>query len=122
MKFWLIKEDCGAFCAVFTYFIVVLVYFGFIRVGIWEEIQYGDVKGLFHFIVFQFNCFMIFLSHFKCMTTQPGVLPMEKETLEFKSLPEYLKIMIKKIGLMTFELQQKIRDDLSERIAQVQDP
>ena len=83
MKFWLIKEDCGAVCAAFTYLIVVGVYFGFIRVGIWEEIQYGDIKGLFHFLIFQFNVFMIFLSHFKCMTTQPGVLPMEKETLQF---------------------------------------
>ena len=35
---WLILEECGVFCAMFTYFIVVAVYFGFIRIGIWEEI------------------------------------------------------------------------------------
>jgi len=44
------------------------------------------------------------LSHFKCMTTQPGVLPMEKETLQFKDLPDYLKGMIRKIGVKAFEL------------------
>ena len=102
---WLIKEDCGAVCAIFTYFIVVLVYFGFIRVGIWEEIETGDPKGLFHFVVFQFNCFMIFMSHFKCMTTDPGSLPVECETLKFQQLPQYLKTMIKKIGSKMFELQ-----------------
>ena len=72
---WLIKEECGVCCALFTYFIVVFVYLGFVRIGIWEEIQAGEPMAIIHFIIFQYNCFMIFMSHFKCMTTEPGVLP-----------------------------------------------
>jgi hypothetical protein len=32
------------------------------------------------------------------MTTEPGCLPLEQETLRFNSLPLYLKTMIMKIG------------------------
>ena len=35
---WLIYEECGVACAIITYFIVILVYFTVVRVGIWEEI------------------------------------------------------------------------------------
>ena len=73
---WLITSDCcGLACAIFTYIIVMFVYWGFIRIGIWEGIMGGDVRVLLHYIVFQFNCVMIFWTHWKCMTSEPGVLP-----------------------------------------------
>jgi hypothetical protein len=72
---WLILEECGVVCALFTYFIVTFVYLGFIRIGIWDYIQNNEPIGYMHFVIFQYNCFMIFMSHFKCMTTEPGVLP-----------------------------------------------
>lgn len=40
---------------------------------------------------------------------------MEKETLQFKDLPDYLKGMIRKIGVKAFELQQNIREDHTQR-------
>ena len=95
---WLILEECGAVCALFTYFVVVFVYFGFVRVGVWEEILAGDMRGYIHFFIFQYHCFMIFLSHFKCMTTEPGLLPKEYETLQYTKLPKGLKKMLKSIA------------------------
>jgi hypothetical protein len=49
---WLILEECGVFCALFTYFIVVFVYWAFVRVGIWEEVKNGEISAFFHFAVF----------------------------------------------------------------------
>jgi hypothetical protein len=73
---WLVTNDCcGLACALLTYVIVVTVYLGFVRVGIWEMLQEGDPKAYIHWFIFQILCFMIFWSHFKCMTTQPGILP-----------------------------------------------
>ena len=80
---WFVLEECGIACSIITYFIVVFVYFGFIRVGIWEEALNGEWTALLHFVIFQFNCFMIFFSHFKCMTTEPGLLPKDCEELNY---------------------------------------
>lgn len=50
---WLVLNDyCGIGCAIFTYFIVVAVYCGFIRIGIWERIQNGDLSAYVHFTIF----------------------------------------------------------------------
>lgn len=39
---WLITNDwCGMGCAIATYLIVVVVYIGFIRIGIHEGLQDG---------------------------------------------------------------------------------
>ena len=92
---WLILEECGVFCALFTYFIVVFVYWAFIRVGIWEDVKNGEISAFLHFAVFQYHCFMIFMSHFKCMTTEPGVLPKDTEELVFSKLPKGIRQMIK---------------------------
>lgn len=88
---WLIIEECGVVCAIFTYGIVTTVYFGFVRVGIWEQLFTDTTWALLNFVVFQYHCFMIFMAHFKCMTTDPGTLPKETETLEFKKLPEEMQ-------------------------------
>ena len=95
---WLILEECGVICAIFTYFIVIFVYWGFIRVGIWEEIQEGSLWAIINFIIFQYHCVLIFMSHFKCMTTEPGVLPKDTEVLDFHKLPEGFKKMLRQIG------------------------
>ena len=95
---WLILEECGVICAIFTYFIVIFVYWGFIRVGIWEEIQEGSLWAIINFIIFQYHCVLIFMSHFKCMTTEPGVLPKDTEVLDFYKLPEGFKKMLRQIG------------------------
>ena len=50
---WLILNDwCGLACAIFTYCIVMIVYFGFIRIGIWEGIMDGDWKVIPHYFIF----------------------------------------------------------------------
>ena len=106
---WLILEECGAFCAMFTYFVVVFVYFGFVRIGVWEEILQGDVRAYVHFMVFQYHCFMIFLCHFKCMTSEPGVLPKDYEMLQFTKLPMALKKMLRSIAKEMKKVEQGIR-------------
>ena len=78
---WLIFEECGIACAIMTYFIVILVYFTVVRIGIWEEILEGSLWAFVHFAVFQYHCFMIFYSHFKCMTTNPGTISKEIDIL-----------------------------------------
>ena len=66
---WLIIELWGAVCAIFTYFTVAFVYLGFVRIGIWEKYHDGETSWIYHLAIFQFNCFMIYMCHFKCMTT-----------------------------------------------------
>lgn len=92
---WIILNDwCGMACGVLTYFIVVFVYLGFIRIGVWDEYLEGQVSVYIHFVIFQTFCFMIFWSHFKCMTTQPGILPPNIEKLRYDRLPAHIKSMI----------------------------
>ena len=38
---WLIIEECGVACAIFTYLIVIYVYFTVVRIGVWEDILDG---------------------------------------------------------------------------------
>lgn len=45
------------------------------------------------------------------MTTEPGVLPKDCETLHFEKLPEGLQKMIKNIALRMIKLQQEIRHE-----------
>lgn len=66
---WFIWDTCGIICAVFTHAIVFTVQFGFLRVGIWEDLIVGDPWAIFHLIVFSYNVFMIIATHIKCMTT-----------------------------------------------------
>ena len=50
---WIILNDwCGLACAIGTYLVVTAVYWGFIRIGIWEGIKSGDLKSLVHFVIF----------------------------------------------------------------------
>ena len=83
---WLIVECAGSICAFLTYVIVLTVTVGMIRVGIWEGLIQGDPKAWIHLIVFEYHCLMIFWSHFKCMTTEPGVLPKNYDTLSFSKM------------------------------------
>lgn len=76
---WLVIECGGAICSLLTYVIVLTVQVGFMRIGIWEEALQGDTMALIHFVIFQYHCALIFWSHFKCMTTEPGILPMQEE-------------------------------------------
>ena len=73
-------------CAILTYVIVLTVQVGMIRVGIWEGLLRGDIKSIVNLVVFQYHCMLIFWSHFKCMTTEPGVLPKNYDTLSFKKI------------------------------------
>ena len=103
----------------FTYFVVVFVYFGFVRIGVWEELLNGDTRAYIHFAVFQYHCFMIFLSHFKCMTTEPGVLPMDREVLHFTKLPLELKKMLTSIAKEMRKLESSIRATHIQRVAAI---
>lgn len=95
MKFWLILNDwSGLLCAGLTYAVVIFVYFGFIRIGIWEDILKGSLSALIHFVIFQYHCFMIFWCHFKTMTTEPGCIDRNIEILNFNDLPNHIKNLI----------------------------
>lgn len=84
---WLVVEDwCGLGCAIGTYLIVIVVYCGFIRIGIWEQLVEGESIAYLHLFIFQTSCFMIYWTHWKCMTTQPGVLP-KVQQVQFSKLP-----------------------------------
>ena len=92
---WCITECAGVICAILTYIIVLTVTLGMIRVGIWEDLLSGEAKAVVHFLVFQYHCIMIFWSHFKCMTTEPGVLPKNYDTLAFSKLkPDFVNIIL----------------------------
>ena len=112
MKFWFITSDwSGLLCAGITYFVVVFVYFGFIRIGIWEDMLKGSLSALVHFIIFQYHCFMIFWCHFRTMTTEPGCIPADIEVLNFDLLPKHIRIMIEQIGTRMKQLDILIKEE-----------
>lgn len=51
---WIILNDwCGIACGLLTYFIVIFVYLGFIRIGIWDMVMDGEEpKAAAHFVIF----------------------------------------------------------------------
>ena len=57
---------------------------------------------------------MIFWSHFKCMCTEPGVLPKNYDTLAFSKLkPDFVNIILnvkKEIKRITDDEQMSIKD------------
>lgn len=59
---------------------------------------------------------MIFWSHWKCMTTEPGCLPKDKKTLTFKLIPYQLKQHILKVGEKMNYMQQQIRSEYKDTI------
>lgn len=94
---WFVVEACGIVCAVITYLTVFSVQYGFIRIGIWEELMMGSPWAFFHLIIFSFNVFMIIASHLKCMTSEPGCLPRDYEELDSNKLPVELSIALNQI-------------------------
>ncbi len=96
---WCVIELGGNLCALLTYVIVLVVQVGFIRIGIWEELLDGSYPAFAHLIVFQYHCAMIFWSHFKCMTTEPGILPKDCDKILFKKLAPELQKALKMIQL-----------------------
>lgn len=58
---------------------------------------------------------MIFFSHFKCMTTNPGTLSKNYETLSFSKLPENMQKLIVRIGENMRKYEVCIRNELKER-------
>lgn len=81
---WLIVETAGLVCGSLTYFIVFFVQLGFIRIGVWEGMQAGNWWDYAHFCIFQYHVALIYFSHFRCMTTEPGVIPKNYEELDIK--------------------------------------
>jgi len=65
---------------------VLTVQVGFLRIGIWESLLAKNTSAFIHLLIFQYHVALIFWSHFKCMTTEPGVLPKEYEDLDFDRL------------------------------------
>ena len=94
MRFWFIMNDCmGVFCALITYVIVLFVQLGFIRIGVWEGLMEQKNWAYINLSIFLFVCFLIFWSHFKCMTTEPGVIP-KRQSLNYLKLPDHMKNII----------------------------
>ena len=113
---WLVLRDwCGLACALVTYGIVTSVYVGFIRIGIWEGICNGEISSLLHFIVFQYHCFLIFWSHFKTMTTNPGALPQNVDELHYERLPNQLKTMVDQVGKRMKHIEHVIKLEKEEK-------
>ena len=88
---WLVIEGAGVVCASLTYVIVLTVQVGMIRIGVWEGLVKGDLSSIANLVIFQYHCIMIYWCHFKCMTTEPGVLPKNYDTLSFKKIAPGLK-------------------------------
>ena len=88
---WCIINDwMGLICVLITYLMVILVAIGFVRIGIWEGINQGKLLSQLHLILFLYHCLLIFWSHFKSMTTEPGILQKKLFNLEFVRLPNHI--------------------------------
>ena len=83
---WCIWECAGTICACLTYIIVLTVSIGMVRVGVWEGLLKGERWAFINLMVFQYHTTMIFWSHFKCMTSEPGVLPKNYDSLSISKI------------------------------------
>ena len=79
---WINIEISGVICGLMTYGVVLTVQVGMVRIGLWEGLQDGQLWAYINLLVFQYHVALIFWSHFKCMTTEPGVLPYDYEELD----------------------------------------
>jgi hypothetical protein len=86
MALWLICECAGVVCVVITYLTVLTVQLGMIRIGLWERLMAGDIWAYIHLGVFQYHVALIFISHVKCMMSEPGVLPRKCNSLDFRRM------------------------------------
>jgi CO dehydrogenase/acetyl-CoA synthase gamma subunit (corrinoid Fe-S protein) len=59
---------------------------------------------------------MIFWSHFKTMTCEPGVIPKNVNELHYKRLPKDLRKMIKTVGERMKELEHIILEEKKAEI------
>ena len=101
----------GGFCALITYLIVIVVQIGFIRIGVWEGLVQEENWAYINTSIFMTTCFLIFWSHFKCMTTEPGVIPKKLKTLNYKRLPDHMKQIILQLAWRVQNLQDSIKAD-----------
>ena len=71
----------GVCCTIIAYYVVLQVNYAFVMitcVGAFDK-----PSTIISFILFEFLCSMIFWSHLKCMTTEPGYLPKGKTKIKF---------------------------------------
>ena len=115
---WLVIECSGVICGLLTYVIVLTVQIAFIRIGIWEGLQEGTQSSYLNFLIFQYHCAMIFWSHLKCMTTDPGVLPKDYDELDFKRVSEQLKGCLYAVNAEICKFETQRLDDEDKRDAQ----
>jgi len=88
---WCVLNDwMGLVCVLITYLMVILVGIGFVRIGIWEGLNDGRILSKLHLIIFLYHCSLIFLSHFKSMTSEPGILQKKLYNVEFVKLPNHI--------------------------------
>jgi hypothetical protein len=91
---WIVMEPCGLICAFITYSILITVESAMIRIGLWDMFIAGNNLAYVHLIVFNIIMVLIVGSHFKCMTTNPGTLPKDYETINTKQLkPDFAKMV-----------------------------
>jgi hypothetical protein len=83
---WFIWDLAGLACCVITYFTVLAVTVGFLRIGVWEGLLAGDPWAYLHTAIFQYHVVLIYLSHVKCMTTEPGILEKGYEELDLNKM------------------------------------
>ena len=106
---WFVWECSGVICALLTYVVVFVVQWGMIRIALWEGLQAGEERAYWHFWVFQYHCFMIIWSHIKCMTTEPGVLPILNDKLQFDNFSSDLKGAIVAIDAEVHVLEKEVK-------------
>ena len=78
----MLKDPVGIVCATFGTAIVVIVAVAHVRVGLWEYLWAGEPMALLLLSVFSYHCLLIFMSHYRCMVTEPGYIPKNCEELD----------------------------------------
>ena len=115
---WFVWECAGVACGMLTYLIVFVVQWGMVRIALWEGLQAGEEWAYWHLSIFQYHCIMIFWSHIKCMTTEPGVLPILNEKLDFDkfspdlqgafiAISDEVKILEKEVKIMSAKAEKE---------------
>merc|ERR1712020_302892 len=79
-KTWCVKDVCGIFCAVLTWFLILYAEFVVLKVILLP--YFGTIYSIVNTVLFQAISILAFSSHVRTMLTDPGAVPRGNATKE----------------------------------------
>jgi hypothetical protein len=80
------RDKCGIFVIVLVYLLMFKIYMFTIIHAMGDGLKQGRATDIVNAILLSIFMMLAVYAHFRCMTTNPGFLPRDYETLDEKNL------------------------------------